>query len=429
MRQVFLVLLAAGLFVAEAQAQDPGFVDGQWFLSPMGTVVFREDKDRTSNGGFGGHFGLGRGVGDGWAIEVNVFGNRLDGQDETGQVGIGVDLLKSFSDSEGWKPFWLLGTGYMKSNIKEGPPTRVGRLDQDNAIGAVGFGLLRGVGESGARFRSEVRYRVDFADPDNFGDWLLNLGFVSPFGSVKSPVAQVDTDGDGVLDGADLCPGTPAGASVDSSGCELDEDGDGIVNSKDRCPGTARGVRVDRSGCEIVTDSDRDGVADDRDRCPNTPRGTEVDANGCKVIGDSDGDGVRDDRDRCPNTKKGVRVDVNGCEIREEIKLPGVKFELNSATLTPESLSVLNDAVATLKRYDDITVEAEGHTDSTGNDAYNMSLSQRRAESVRDYLISRGIAAARVTARGFGETRPVADNSTQEGRQRNRRVTLRITSK
>jgi OOP family OmpA-OmpF porin len=183
---------------------------------------------------------------------------------------------------------------------------------------------------------------------------------------------------------------------------------------------------VDAKGCEIDGDSDKDGVADSKDRCPNTPRGTKVDQYGCKTIGDADGDGVLDNRDRCPNTAAGARVDVNGCEFKTEIRLPGVSFETNSARLTPQSLSVLNDAAATLKQHSDVKVEAQGYTDSTGDDSYNLSLSQRRAEAVRDYLISRGAAAGNITAKGYGEASPIAANNTSAGRAQNRRVTLRV---
>jgi outer membrane protein OmpA-like peptidoglycan-associated protein len=138
------------------------------------------------------------------------------------------------------------------------------------------------------------------------------------------------------------------------------------------------------------------------------------------------GDGVLDNRDRCPNTAKGARVDVNGCEFKEEIRLPGVTFETNSARLTSQSLSVLNDAAETLKRNSDVRVEAQGHTDSQGAAAYNLSLSQRRAEAVRDYLVTRGAAAGNITAKGYGETAPIAGNDTAAGRAQNRRVTLKV---
>jgi OOP family OmpA-OmpF porin len=142
---------------------------------------------------------------------------------------------------------------------------------------------------------------------------------------------------------------------------------------------------------------------------------------------DSDGDGVPDSIDRCPNTPKGDVVDAYGCTIKDEIRLPGVTFAVNSAELTPESDQVLMYAVETLKSHPNFVIEVDGHTDSTGSDKLNLSLSQRRAESVEAYLKSHGVTNT-LTAKGFGKTRPIEDNKTAEGRLANRRVTLRILS-
>lgn len=421
-------LLALALLANAVTARAQGsFEEGRWYVSPMATWWFKEDTDRNTNDGYGGHLGLGRGFGDGWAVEMNLMGHRSDSIDETAQWGVGVDLLHSFSQWGNWHPYYGIGLGYLKTNIVESPTNRSmsPRADSDNPFGHVAFGLTRPFGANDWSLRTDVRYRLDMHDPNSYRDWLWNVGFLKAVGQPPAPPV-VDTDGDGVVDGDDRCPGTPPGTPVDSRGCELDNDGDGVPNSKDECPDTRAGARVDARGCEV--DSDGDGVADGQDRCPNTPRGTQVDQYGCKVIGDADGDGVLDDRDRCPNTARGARVDVNGCEFKEEIRLPGVTFELDSAKLTPQSLSVLNDAAETLKRNPDVTVEAQGHTDSQGADAYNLRLSQRRAEAVRDYLIARGASPDNITARGYGESEPIADNRTAAGRAQNRRVTLKVTS-
>ena len=173
-----------------------------------------------------------------------------------------------------------------------------------------------------------------------------------------------------------------------------------------------------------VLDSDGDGVPDDRDRCPGTPAGARVDANGCEL--DGDGDGVVDRLDRCPGTKPGAKVDANGCEIPEVIALKGVNFATNSATLTPGSSAILDEAAAALARRGDVKVEVAGHTDHRGAPARNVTLSQRRAEAVMRYLVSKGVNAANLTARGYGQNSPVADNKTESGRAANRRVELRI---
>ena len=259
------------------------------------------------------------------------------------------------------------------------------------------------------------------------------------------PIEPIDSDGDGVFDDKDKCPNTPKGRKVDANGCELDSDGDGVVDGLDRCPGTPPGRTVDANGCEL--DSDGDGVVDGLDRCPGTPPGRTVDANGCEL--DSDGDGVVDGLDKCPGTPPGRKVDANGCELDSDgdglvdavdkcptiyaktddgcpppLVLEGVNFDNDMATLRPEAIGILDRAAIALKEWGSVKVEIGGHTDSVGTDEYNQALSERRAYAVRDYLISKGVAADRLTAKGYGESKPVADNGTAEGRFQNRRVEM-----
>lgn len=141
---------------------------------------------------------------------------------------------------------------------------------------------------------------------------------------------------------------------------------------------------------------------------------------------DSDGDGVLDPQDRCPGTPRGVAVDAYGCERKGSVTLEGVTFELDSADLTAESRPVLARIAEDLKKYQRLRVEVQGHTDSSGSDAYNLKLSERRARAVRDYLISQGVASSQVEARGYGETQPIASNATPEGRAMNRRVVMKV---
>jgi len=203
---------------------------------------------------------------------------------------------------------------------------------------------------------------------------------------------DIDADNDGIVDSQDVCPDTPSGIEVDSFGCRSDSDGDGVTDSVDQCPGTVAGAAVDSVGCEL----------------------------------DDDGDSVVNRLDQCPDTTAGVRVDVNGCEIRNIINLPGVNFASNSDLLLPGAERVLADAVATLRKYPELTVEVAGHTDSDGADVSNLGLSERRAKTVRDYLVNGGVNATSLSVRGFGESQPVADNSTAAGKAQNRRVELRI---
>ena len=141
--------------------------------------------------------------------------------------------------------------------------------------------------------------------------------------------------------------------------------------------------------------------------------------------GDDDHDGVPNSIDQCPHTPPNTRVDARGCDIGSVIQLPGVNFANNSATLLPESSAILDEAAATLKRNPDLKIEVQGHTDSRAGAVYNLHLSQHRAQSVLNYLKAHGVTNE-LSARGYGKTQPIADNGTEEGRLKNRRVVLSI---
>ncbi len=238
---------------------------------------------------------------------------------------------------------------------------------------------------------------------------------------VNAEGCELDGDGDGVVDALDKCPTTPPGRKVNAEGCELDSDGDGVLDALDKCPNTPAGAKVNAEGCEL--DSDGDGVVDRLDQCPNTPAGRKVNAKGCDL--DTDGDGVIDAVDQCPNTPAGDRVDVKGCSLPKVMNLKGVNFDNDMATLRSEAIAILDEAVATLKRYPGMKVEVAGHTDSASSDAHNLDLSQRRAKAVMDYFVGKGVEAERLSAKGYGEANPIADNATAAGRAENRRVELR----
>lgn len=213
---------------------------------------------------------------------------------------------------------------------------------------------------------------------------------------------KLDSDGDGVVDTADQCPGTPGGVKVDAKGCPLDSDRDGVADHMDNCPDTPAGVAVDAKGCPL--DSDGDGVLDSSDRCPDTPAGTLVDAKGCPK----------------PKATKSAKVTAAGTWVYEDIR-----FSSGKAELTASSTPVLQEIAAALKADPRLKTEIQGHTDSRGSLALNERLSQQRAEAVRDYLIDQGIAPERLTARGYGPHQPIASNDTAEGRAQNRRVELK----
>ena len=233
-----------------------------------------------------------------------------------------------------------------------------------------------------------------------------------------------DSDGDGVVDPQDQCPNTPAGTQVDATGCQPDADHDGVPDTADQCPNTPAGVRVDvTNGCPV--DADGDGVLNAQDKCPGTPPGVAVDANGCPA--DSDADGVPDATDKCPSTPAGTAVDATGCPAAAAavVVLEGVTFLSGSAKLTLNSQGPLNRAVQGLQQRPDVKVVIEGHTDNVGNRDANVRLSKARADAVRAYFISKGVAASRLATVGIGPDQPVAPNDTPEGRAKNRRVQLR----
>jgi len=140
---------------------------------------------------------------------------------------------------------------------------------------------------------------------------------------------------------------------------------------------------------------------------------------------DSDGDGVTDDMDKCPDSPADKPVDAEGCTI-VSVVLKNVHFESNSSELTAGSSEELDKAVDAMNKYDQLRIEIQAHTDNMGEESYNQYLSEQRANSVRDYMIGKGIAADRMVAKGYGESTPITDNSTRDGRAKNRRVELKI---
>lgn len=165
-------------------------------------------------------------------------------------------------------------------------------------------------------------------------------------------------------------------------------------------------------------DSDGDGVTDDKDQCPNTPRGAPVNRVGCPL--DTDGDGVYDYLDKCPGTPKGVSVDSKGCPTKLTLR---INFRPDSNVIADQYLGEIAKAAQCVKEFPGNRVFVDGHTDSQGAAEYNQGLSERRAAAVVKALIDKfDIPASRLTSRGFGESQPIADNKTKEGRFENRRV-------
>ena len=244
----------------------------------------------------------------------------------------------------------------------------------------------------------------------------------------------LDTDGDGVADYMDECPNTPEEAAglVSEKGCPLDTDHDGVPDFIDLCadtPAEAAG-KIDQFGCPL--DSDIDGVYDYCDKCPDTPEeaNNSVGADGCPL--DTDGDGVYDYQDMCP-TVAGAKSS-NGCpEVKREVRqllqkaMTGIQFENGKATITASSYPILNNIAQIFIDNPSYYIEVQGHSDNVGNYKANIDLSERRAQAVRDYLIKKGVSADHMTAHGYGPDKPIADNKTKAGREKNRRVEFNIT--
>jgi OOP family OmpA-OmpF porin len=366
---LLLLTLSFGVYASDD-------VDNPWHVSvTAGHYSFDHDRPLSSKAVYG--FGIGKFLSPRFSVDLEydeTSGNISSSVMNAAFPGATYDKwnLKAtnlvgrlyFSDGTA-RPYLLAGVGYVdhRNIFDEG--------------GDVGFEL--GLGLDG-EFNDRVSGRLQMIarnerDSDSikressFNDLIFSMGLVFNFGGSKAP--------------------PPAAAVVDP-------------------------------------DSDGDGVPDSRDRCPGTPKGTAVDTNGCAL--DSDGDGVLNGKDKCPGTRAGAVVDLDGCEVEEVIALPGVNFAFDSAELTKGSIGILDQAVAILRKHESVHFEVGGHTDSKGKDSYNQGLSERRAQTVMAYLVAQGIKAARMTSVGYGESKPVASNDTEAGRAANRRTELVISN-
>ena len=257
-----------------------------------------------------------------------------------------------------------------------------------------------------------------------------SIGIASPLKD-KKPVVVVapppppppppaDTDKDGIIDTQDKCPTVPGVAKY--QGCPVpDTDGDGINDENDKCP-TVKGL-TKYQGCPIP-DTDKDGINDEEDKCPTVPGLARY--QGCPIP-DSDGDGVNDEEDKCP-TIKGIAANSGCPDIKDSLKVSARSIYFLTGSdkfaypkLAPEKLKYVLEA---LNKYPVLKIDIEGHTDITGSAKLNKALSQKRANTIMNFLISKGTAKDRLTATGYGSEKPVASNKTAKGRQENRRVEL-----
>ena len=260
-----------------------------------------------------------------------------------------------------------------------------------------------------------------FGGKDTDGDGIYDKDDACPdVAGLKEFQGCPDTDGDGLQDKEDSCPDVAGPKEL--MGCP-DTDGDGIADKDDACPEVA-GL----SSLQGCPDTDGDGVADKNDKCP-TVAGPKDNA-GCPWP-DTDGDSVLDKDDLCPDVKGTVAN--NGCpEVTEEViktlndYAKTILFDTNKATFKEQTYPVLQAMVAILKQYPTSKFSLEGHTDSDGKDAANLTLSDNRAGAVKAYLIESGIETGRLTSIGYGESKPLATNKTKAGKAQNRRVEVKL---
>jgi OOP family OmpA-OmpF porin len=391
-------LIASALISAELPDYELNTYLGK--VSSSGATQLKDDY------GFG--FGIAKKVSDDIMVNLSYLKSNIAYKDGMGDTDVSIySLAPEYyfnSVSDKLVPYLTAGIGYI--DIANS------RFDAENGM-LVNYGAgLRYIFNEYVNLKLEAKHNYNINESNNHYQYTAGLSI--PF-YLNTPSAPLDSDRDGVSDEFDKCPNTPEGVAVDLDGCPIDSDKDGVADYLDKCPNTPEGVSVTTDGCPI--DSDSDGVPDYLDKCPDTQIGVTVDANGCPL--DSDGDGILDYLDQCPNTKKEFKVDEVGCERSYSFY---TNFAFNSDKLDAQSLESVkgfSDFLIENMAYDAIV---EGHTDSKGSDKYNQTLSEQRAKSVFKALVKFGVKKDRLKYIGYGETKPLADNSTEEGRAQNRRV-------
>lgn len=269
--------------------------------------------------------------------------------------------------------------------------------------------------------------------------WQHSVGIVFRFGGV-------DTDNDGINDDKDACP--ELFGTFETNGCP-DRDKDGVIDSEDLCPDDFGPASM--RGCP---DNDGDGTPDKYDKCPKVPGKIEDD--GCPVV-DTDKDGIIDSKDKCPlqpgpASNGGCPIQLtpqqvqqqNANQLEEQIRrntaiklnvtneiktfAQTIVFNNGKATLTTKDKENLDNIATIMLSQPNMKFHVAGHTDSSGSSDTNMTLSNKRANAIRDYVILKGVAPAAVTAEGYGESQPITDNNTAAGRLKNRRIEIFIVN-
>jgi OmpA-OmpF porin, OOP family len=370
-RLTLLASLACLLGIPGLATAAAGPQKDQFFVSLLGSYYDEPSGLDLRRGDAGPGGGIGWSFQDDWSVEALFF--DLEPRYDVGGVrGTGgmeywtINFIRHIGQSEIWQPYVTFGGGrarYSYDNVRSNT--------RDNLYN-VGIGFFSPLNQR-LLFRADVRgvYHNDADSISPMATVGLSLLLNKPAAPLPAPAPAapeepIDSDGDGVPDYRDRCPGTPPGVAVDEHGCPLDSDGDGVPDYRDDCPDTPPGARVDERGCEIVLDQP-------------------------------------------------VSFNLT------------VEFAFDSAEITGVAFQEMLALLRFLREHPNTTAVIEGHTDSRGSAAYNQGLSERRAQAVMQALTNSGIAANRLTSRGYGETRPIASNDTDAGRAQNRRVTVVVS--
>lgn len=393
------VRIALALVVYVACLPAIAYDESRPYLYSGYEYTFRDDA-RNSSGGHGFNFGGGAALNQFWGLEAGIFADDFEGEAsrpaQWKSFGVELGAMFFYSRNPDGMPYVELLVGGIR-NDRESEPRN--RSADPMAAAGIGFFRMFDILDRDVGLRADLRYRWsdarDLPEVGDFGEPQIHVGVVMALGPKPGAATTVatgaaDSDRDSVDDDADQCPNTPAGTRVDAKGCP-------------------------------ANDADHDGVADDVDRCPGTSSGSSVDRTGCP-IGEK------------PGAQPGAKSPAKPARSADDIegkRFEDVHFEFDRATVTAYGKALLDSAASTIgemmRKDPGVRVELSGHTDWKGTSEYNQALSERRANAVKEYLVRKGVNASHISTFAYGETKPVADNETDEGRALNRRTEVRTT--
>ena len=371
-----LMLVSTGVGAQDAMDRSTpnGAIAGRWYVSPMVSMTLADDKRNTADG-TGGALLEGKAISPRGNLEGHLFFSGFDGEDGGGDFDLGAlgfDVI-GFPFDNGLFGIAGLALGSGDADVQSGNGSALNDDNEDSVVLDAGLGYLVGpfafLNDGGLRLEARARFdqRTD-SGLDDLVEPVISAGLLVPFGEPAGAASVV----------------VPAGSDLVPAAAAADADGDGVPDDLDQCPDTPAGVAVDAVGCPLPP-----------------PTATEVPA--------------------------GDQLNLGGAGAGDSFVLRGVNFEFNQATLTAEAKTILDGVVQSLQDAPEIKVEVAGHADGLGTDQYNQALSERRAQTVVRYLKGGGVDPARMRPAGYGEAKPVADNESEEGRAKNRRVELVVT--